>query len=182
MNIKKYLAIFITLLGLSYFTVQEASANTTNPNEDYLLSQVKIYDGDNNLIPYSLEEVKELVRFETNNSPLENNNLVTPFAIQRTYSSGAFDFVNYTYLKDGDSFKNPVDIQITPKGTAKAFTLKVESTKTGVTGTTIDLPGGWTGTVHYSLEDLDPSNYTFRFTNKGVGNNLMQNVHLIYTY
>lgn len=181
MNVKKYLAIFITLLGLSYFTVQEASANTTITNED-LLSQVKIYDAENNLIPYSLEELKEIVRFETNNSSLENNNVVTPFAVQRTYNSGAFDFTNYIYLKDGNSFKNPVDIQITPKGEAKAFTLKIEGTKTGVKGDTVKFPGGWVGTVHYSLSNLAPANYTFLFINDGVGNNLMQNAKVIYTY
>lgn len=182
MNLKKYLATFITLLVLSYFTVQEASANTTNLNEDDLLSQVKIYDGDNNLVPYSLEELKELVRFETNNSSFENNNLVTPFALQRTYNTNAFSFSNYIDINGGNSFKNPVDIQITPKGVAKAFTVTITSTPAGAGGTTISLPGGWSGDAHLSLSGLAPANYKFKFINDDIGTNYMENVRIIYTY
>lgn len=179
MNFKKYLAIFITVLGFSYFLAQEASANTINSNED-LISKVEIYDEDNNLIPYSPEELKELIKFETNNSPLQNNNLVTPYAVQRTYNSGAFDFINYIYINGGKSFKNPLDIQITPKGEAKDFTLTISGTTGG--GQSIKFPGGWSGTVHYSLSNYANGNYTFQFTNDHWSRNFIDNVKVIYTY
>lgn len=176
--IKKYFVVFITLLGLSYFTSQEASASTTLSNEE-LLSKVKIYDGDDNLIPYTLEELSEIITFETESPELQQDNLITPFAVQRTYTSPSFIFSNYTDLKGGDLFKDPLDIRITPKGEAKDFTLSVLNTN-GISVQNIRIDGGWYGTAHYAVNKT--GNYGFRFTNRAISQNSMDWVSVIYHY
>lgn len=182
MNLKKCLAVIVALIGLSFFTIEEASAsttNTTNLNEDDFLSQVKVYDDNNNLIPYTLEELRELIKFETNDSSFKDSNLVTPSALQRTYNTGKFSFLNFIYINNGNKFKNPIDILITPDGVAKPFTVKIQST-TG--GRTIDFPGGWVGGTHVALTGLPRTSYSFQFVNNSSSRNYMKDVRIIYEW
>lgn len=183
MKFKKYFLAFVTLLGLSYFSAHEASANTIDPNED-LLSQVQFFDGEGNLIPYTTEEIKDLVRFETNNtSSIEKYTSIMPLVdIQRTYDSGAFSFLDYYYLNKGNSFKNPIDIRMTAKGTARDFRLTVTNSLNGIKAESVKMPGGWTGTAHLSLTNIPRASYTFRFDNLDITTITMTNASLIYTY
>lgn len=180
-------------MGISY-TTQDTSASVINSSDDFY-SKVKIYDGNGVEESYSIEELKEFIKFTPNTSNaniLSNNLLSTSLAASdwEVYSTGAFNFQSDIWIGGGwrgKAFYNPVDTLITPKGTAKDFKIECYYDKDGGAGDTakiIEFPGGWTGTIHVSAWSNLPRGYKYRFhfvnTSKDKSKLYFDNVSVLY--
>lgn len=182
MNIKRFLAVIIAFIGLTYFTSQDASANAISPNDE-LISQVKIFDENNEQIPYSTEELKEIIKFIPDDSTTiktQSSSIASLSSWNYSYNTGEFSFSNNIWIAGGAGFRNPVDILITPKGTAKAFTFYIFHTD-GTQARRIDLPGGWSGDLHMDLTSLTRNySYKFQFVNYFTGTLYFTNTRVAY--
>ena len=183
MKIKHFLATSIALIGLTYFT-QEASANTiitsdTSANtiitsdaniidtSDKFFSKIKIFDANGEQIPYTIEELQQMFTFipyDSTATVKKDLNLITPFAAS-TYSTKAFSFKDYIYVRQGDGFYNPTDITITPAG-SKPFSFFIYNKDHGTEVFRLDVPEGLIGGFHYGLTGYTRGySYSFKFQN-----------------
>ena len=183
MKLKNFLAIVVTLIGLSYFT-SDVSANTITSNDE-LISQLKVFDENGNQISYTIDELKGMFKLVPNSSIMQTRSIAT-FSSNKIanyfYKSTPFSFTKNVSLDGGRTFYRPVDLQITPTGTAKAFSLFVDNTSLSTEARRIDFPSGWSGTVHMSLKDLSRS-YGYKFTFRNYAYNTtvyMDNATLYY--
>lgn len=164
---KYFLLSFAFLLGLGIFSTG-ASAEEPDFDYDEFISQVKVFDGDNNQIHYTKEELEQLIWFEP-------ENLITPFSKYTSFNYGPMTFSYNFYVGDGlygRAFLNPINTAVTVKGTASPFKINVMNdtgSGPGTLATSIEMPGGWSGTVHYSGWGSLPRNksYRFQFVNQG---------------
>lgn len=80
---------------------------------DELVSQVEIFDD-------TTDKLKEIIKFVSGDSitrQAQRSSIVTPLSISKhSYKTGAFNFSNNIWINGGGTFRNPVDVQITPKG------------------------------------------------------------------
>ncbi|WP_107951730.1 hypothetical protein [Lysinibacillus parviboronicapiens] len=156
MKFKHLFLGFIALIGLTYFTTQDASAQTIDPNSDEFISQVKIYDENGDQIPYTTEELKDMIQFTPEDS--ESHKRVKR-SMKTTYDTNSFSFSSDIWIGGGfrgRAFFNPADTLITCNSSAPQLTVNAfyDDGNGGVTSNkpanSIELPGGWTGTVHMS--------------------------------
>lgn len=162
----------MALVGFILLTGTYAFASTDGSSD--LLSEVKVFDGNGNQIPYTTEELKQHVRFEAavkNLNPIMDTPITT-LANYRTYSYGPMNFSNNFYIGpgyNGMAFLNPFDTLITVNGTAKKIKVNAfndTGTGSGKLARSIELPGGWRGTVHISSwSNLPSGKYRFRIDN-----------------
>lgn len=181
MKIKHILSAGV-IIGLTNFTAQDASANTIdsiaasanviNTSEEFL-SQIKIFDGNGEQIPYTIEELQQIITFIPNDSTTtEDSNLITPYA---TYNSKAFSFKDYIYLNGGDGFYNPTNITVDAAGT-KAYSFFIYNKNHGTEVHRMDVPNGVNGGFHMSLTSLTRGyDYSFKFQNFVKGQTVSMN-------
>ncbi|MEK5330297.1 MULTISPECIES: hypothetical protein [unclassified Lysinibacillus] len=172
MKLKHLFLSLVTLIGLAYFTSQDASAQTIDPNSDEFMSQVKVYDEKGDQIPYTLEEIKNMIEFVPNDSSNTESNKISTLSLKTIYNTGAFSFSSDIWVGGGfrgKAFFNPAETLITSNGTASQVTVKAyyDNGSGGVTSDTpansIDLPGGWNGTVHISSWSKLARGNSYRF-------------------
>ncbi|EAZ83482.1 MULTISPECIES: hypothetical protein [Lysinibacillus] len=199
MKLKHFLAIPIALIGLTYFTPQEASANTIDTSDtsvntiissdaniidtsDEFLAKVKVYDANGEQIPYTTEELQQMFTYIPDDSTAnakKDLNLITPFAAS-TYNTNAFSFKSYIYVKQGDGFWNPTNLTITPQGT-KAFTYHIINKDHGTVVASVNVPEGMIGGFHHGLSGYARGyDYSFKFENFFSGTVYMTNVAVTY--
>ncbi|MEY9980622.1 hypothetical protein [Lysinibacillus sp. RC79] len=183
MKIKHFLATSIALIGLIYFTPQEASANTTNTSDtsvdtiissdaniidtsDKFFSKIEVFDANGEQIPYTKEELQQIFTYiPADSTDKKDLNLITPFAKASTYNTKAFNFKSYIYVKQGDGFYNPTNLTITPKGT-KPFTYYIYNKDHGTEVSRVDVPEGMIGGFHHGLSGYSRGySYSFKFEN-----------------
>lgn len=159
---KKFLLLgLVFLISLSIFTPEKASANTLTNNVDDFYSQVKVFDGNNKQVEYTLEEIKKMVRFE--------ENVMAPFSKYTTYDYGAVTFSSNFYIgpmSNGKAFFNPADTLFTVNGTASAIRVNAYNdtgTGSGTLARSLQIPGGWSGTIHMSGWTTLPRGKSYRF-------------------
>lgn len=159
---KKYLLLgFVLLVSLSFLSPEKASASTLVSDVEDFYSQIKVFDGNNNQIEYSVEEIKEIVKLEENS--------ITPYSKYTTYNYGPMTFSSNFYVgpgSNGKAFFNPADTLITVNGTASAIKIKAYNdtgTGSGTLARTLQIPGGWTGTIHMSGWTTLPRGKSYRF-------------------
>ncbi|MFJ6264440.1 hypothetical protein ACIQGW_05370 [Lysinibacillus xylanilyticus] len=171
MKVKHLLLSITALAGLSYFTLQDASANTLDSNEFY--SQVKVYDENNQEIPYSIEEIQELIEYVPEEFTVSKpENMIAPRSMHSTYSTGKFNFSSHIWLgkmSTGNEFFNPADTIITVPGEAKAFTISAYQGSSSSSSKSVELPGGWIGSVHMPVWMDLPRGKSYRFKLDGTG-------------
>jgi len=188
LKIKHILAIFITLIGLTYFTSQEASANTLDTSDtsadiidtsDKFFSKIKIFDANGEQISYTTEELQQMFTFIPYDSTAKKDlNLIIPFA--STYNSKAFSFKSNIWLNGGLGFYNPTNITITPAG-SKAFSFFIYNKDHGTEVFRLDVPEGLVGGFHYGLSHYARGyDYSFKFENFFSGTVYMTNVAVTY--
>jgi hypothetical protein len=183
MKFKHFLTMIVTLIGLTYFSSQDASASTIDPNDEFI-SKIKVFDENNEQIPYTTEELKEIFTFIPEDSTFipedstitKAQSLVAPLQgsiSKHTYTSDPFHFKNNIYIKGGTGFYNPAGLLITPKGTAKAFTVFVINDDRGGEAKRVDFPEGWLGGVYMDVNDVARGyHYKFQFVNNSGGSTI----------
>jgi len=176
MKAKHVLLSSVALLGMSYFGLQNASASAvpsdsqdlTNVTPVYAVentsaeiekekffSQVKIFDGEGNLIPYTREELEEFITFEPNVSTLSLEDFATPYSMYTTFDYGPMTFSYGYYIGKGtygQAFLNPAETIVTVNGTAQDFSIVAYNDSSGGVGSEaarMNFGSGWSGTVHY---------------------------------
>lgn len=177
MKARHVLLSSIALMGMSFFGSQNASASA-NPSEtqdstnvtpiyalestsselekEKFFSQVKIYGGDGNLIPYTREELEEFITFEPAASAINLEDTITPFSMYTTFDYGPMTFSYGYYIGKGtygEKFLNPAETIVTVNGTAKDFSIIAYydngSGGVGNKAYGVEFGSGWSGTVHY---------------------------------
>lgn len=182
---KKLFALGLALvIGLSCLSPTEASASTSISNTDDFYSQVKVFDGDGHQIPYTVDEIKQIMHLETNNS-----NAMVPYALTSdNYGPMTFSILFWvgkggTY---GKAYYNPVDTVLTVNGTARAIKVKAYNDNgaggIGRLAKTVELPSGWTGSVHMSAWSSLPRGKSYRFQIVNLDNRsfTINNVRVLY--
>lgn len=192
MKAKHVLLSSVALLGMSYFGLQNASASAapsdsqdlTNvtpvyavENDSYELeqekffSQVKIFDGEGNLIPYTREELEEFITFiPSSASTLSLEDYATPYSKYTTYDYGPMTFSYGYYVGKGtygEKFLNPAETLVTVNGTAKDFSIVAYNDNgsggVGSEASRMNFGSGWSGTVHYGGWASLTRNKSYRF-------------------
>lgn len=140
-------------------------------------------DGDGQQIPYTVEEIKQMVHLEP-----ENNNVMVPFAIKGE-NYGPMTFARMFYIGSGTygkAYYNPVDTILTVKKQARAISIKAYHDN-GVGGAgklaqTMKLPGGWTGSVNMSAWSSLPrgKKYRFQVINQEGKSFTINNIRVLY--
>lgn len=169
MKIKYLFLNILAIIGLSFLFTSAASTEEIDSND--LLSQVKIYDENNNEIPYTTKELEQLIKFNVVDSSFKSSesvNLISPMATYRKYNYGpTFSYQFYVGGgTNGIAFYNPVDTLIKVNGTAqkiKIIAYNDTGTGSGTAAKTIELPGGWTGEIHMSTWSSLPRGKSYRF-------------------
>lgn len=175
MKIKHFLAASVALIGLTYFTPQEASASTINTSDtsanaidtsEKFFSGIKIFDGNGEQIHYTTEELHQMFTFVPADSTVKKDlNLITPFAAS-SYSTGNFSFSNWIYVNGGYSFYNPTNVLVSLPNNSKAFTIHIFNSDFGLEVSTVDVPEGLSGAFHMSLgSSYKGYSYQFKFAN-----------------
>ncbi len=169
MKKKNIFAILFTLLVGFYFFSDDTSAQAMTEEEQFL-SEVKVYEN-GELIPYTLEELRGMISY-TPKPMLKYTNenvgrIVSANSISKyVYTSSAFSFKSYIYLAGGTSFRNPVDLEVVPKGTSKAFTIEIRNTDLNTLSRDIDFPKGYVGSVFLHISGLARNySYSVKFIN-----------------
>ena len=184
MKFKHLLLSSAVLMGMTIFTTPNASASSVETQESSILNQessdaikddfysnVKVFDENGDLIPYTKEEIQQMVQLSPNNSTnvVETNNLITPYSKYTTFDYGPMTAEYGFYVgkgANGVAFLNPADTLITVKGTASKMTVRAYNdtgTGSGTQAGEMELPGGWSGTVHVSSWSTLPRNKSYRF-------------------
>lgn len=168
MKIKHLLFNVFALIGLFFFcTTEDVSAYAGTVDPDDLISQVKIFDENNSQIPYTHEELREVIKFNIDSNSSEI--LVSPYATYKYYNYGPMTFADNFYVGpgwNGLAFYNPVDTSIRVNGTARKIMIIAYNdigTGSGTIARTIEIPGGWTGTIHSSTWSSLPRGKSYRF-------------------
>ncbi|EKN64454.1 hypothetical protein P9E76_10910 [Schinkia azotoformans] len=159
---KNFLFTILAVFSLSLlFGIGNASANSLT--EDDLLSEVKVFDENGDEIPYTKEELKQFIKFNSDKNT--NLSLFKSFP----YNYGPIEFSSNFWIGGGwrgIAFYNPVDTIIRVNGIAERFTIHAYYDDNGGAGSeakSISLPGGWTGDVHVSAWSTMPRGYDYRF-------------------
>jgi hypothetical protein len=182
MKIKYFLVGFMVLVGFSFFTDTNASANTKESTD--FISQVKIFDENGIQIPYTTEELEQFIKFE----PAEKPNFTTMVDYRR-YNYGPITFAYNFYVgpgSNGRAFLNPFDTIIDVSGTASKMRIEAYNdtgTGSGTLARSIELPGGWQGGIHISSWGSLPrdKSYRFKFVNLGTSFTI-SNVGVLYDH
>lgn len=186
LKMKNLLFGFLAFVGLSFFFIpQGASAHSEKVDLNDLISQVKVFDENNNEIPYTTEELEQLIRFDSNSTLSENS--ISPLATKK-YNYGPVTFTYNFYIgpgSNGIAFYNPEDTLFTVNGTAqkiKVIAYNDTGTGSGTVARTVELPGGWTGTVHMSTWSTLPRGKKYRFKVQNVNEKkfTINNVQVVY--
>lgn len=166
---KKILFSVFALVGLLFaLPTEQSSASAAEKDYSDLISQVKVYDQNGNQIPYTEEELGELVRFEESVSTSSEDSFTT-LATYLTFDYGPITFYNNFYIGsgwNGKAFYNPVDTVFTVKGTAQKIKINAYNdtgTGSGTLARSVELPGGWTGDVHVSTWSSMTRGKSYRF-------------------
>ena len=172
---KHLLFSVLAFVGLSFFfSPQDASAYSENADSNDLISQVKIFDENDKEIPYTTEELKQLIKFNVDSNSTLSNDSITPLATYKKYNYGAMTFSYDYYIgpgHNGIAFYNPVDTLIRVNGTAQKIKITAYNdtgTGAGTVARAIELPGGWTGEAHMSAWSSLPRGKSYRFNIKNV--------------
>lgn len=108
--------------------------------------------------------------FTVSNPENEPENMITPYSMKSTYSTGKFSFSYQIWLgksSTGTEFFNPADTIITVPGEAKAFTISAYQGKSQ--SKKVEVPGGWIGSVHMPVWQALPRGKSYRFLLDGTG-------------
>lgn len=177
----------------------EASALTENDldldqQKEAIAKEIVFYDENGDVVePYTLEELKAMIVLDPEKSEVsevsESVGLTAELAADyRVYSSSAFEFSNSIWIGGGlwgKAFKDPATVFVTPKGTAKDFTISirkdVDGIRAGDTVSVVDLPGGWSGEIHMAQHHLPRGkSYRYNFLSGGSGTISINNVTVWY--